>query len=188
MRFLVRKLDNIIRKSIRVFEFNGEADTLLRLQFSRAPHALHLPDGVVKAGEPVLLIHLWNERMPPLPPDGPDLAWARRFLRRFEHSLRLTAGYLQETDPLNTMRAVGGMTILLTAGLHESGSRFMQDMGFTTLPYSSQLGRFGEFWENFYSWLIIWTFNPSRLPHRSLFRLRRSEIWMGRQAFMERYG
>jgi hypothetical protein len=187
-RYLVRKLDDVIRKSIRVFEFNQEADCLLRLQVSRAPHGLQLPDGAVEAGEAVLLIHLWNERLPSISPEGPDLAWGRRFFHLFSHSLRLAAGYLQETAGLGTIRAVGGVTILLTAGPHGTGSRFMQGMGFTIFPYSSPLGRFGEFWENFYSWLIIWTYNPGRLPDRSLLGLQRWEMWISRAAFLSRSG
>ncbi len=184
----MRKLDDIIRKSIRVFEFNQEADCLLRLQVSRAPHPLRLPEGIIQAGEAVLLIHLWNERLPPISPEGPDLAWGKRMFHLFSHSLRLTAGYLQDTPSLGTIRAVGGMTMLLTAGPHGTGSRFMQEMGFTIFPYSSPLGHFGEFWENFYSWLIIWTYNPGRLPDRSLLGLQRSEMWIGRAAFLKRYG
>ncbi len=188
MRTLVRKLDGVIRKSNRVFEFNQDADCLLRLQITRAPRRIHLPDLTVESGQPVLLIHLWNERLPPAHPGGTDLAWAKCILRRFRHSLRLAAGYLQEDPRLDRVRAVGGVTILATSGLHEAGSRFLQDMGFTIIPYSSPLGRFGEFWENFYSCVIIWTFNPGNMPRRSLFHIRRSEMWMSREAFLQRYG
>lgn len=188
MRFLVRKLDDHIRKSNRVFEFSQDADCLLRLQVARAPHPLRLPNLGLNTGEPVLMLHLWNERLPAFPPDGTDLSWARRFLRLFRHSLCLAAGYLRDEPQLSELRAVGGVTILHTAGLHEAGRRFVQEMGFTVIPYSSRLGRFGEFWENFYSWVIIWNFNPRSLPHRSLFSLRRSEMWMSREEFLKRFG
>lgn len=188
MRFLVRTLDDLIRKTSRVFEFSREADCLLRLQVGRAPHPLRLPDLTVEAGKPVLLLHLWNERLPPFPPDGVDLAWARPVLHRFQRSLCLAAGYLRDEDQLRQVRAVGGVTILLTSGLHESGSRFLQELGFTVVPSANRLGRFGEFWESFYSWLIIWTFNPGGMPKRSLLRWHRSEIWMSREAFLRRFG
>jgi len=188
MRFLVCKLDDIIRKSNRVFEFSQDENCLLRLQVTRAPHALQLPNLTIESGDPVLLIHLWNERLPPLSTEGADLAWARRFLRLFNHSLCLVASYLHSDPLLSTIGAIGGETILLTSGLHEAGSRVIQGMGFTVTPYYSRLGRFGEFWENFYSWLIIWAFNPNSLPNRSLLRLSRSEMWMGREAFLRRFG
>jgi hypothetical protein len=188
MRFLVRKLDELIRRCNRVFEFSQDADCLLRLQVTRTPHTLKLPELTVEANEPVLLIHLWNERLPLISPGGPDLAWARRILRLFRHSLCLVADYLQDDPQLSGVRAVGGVTILLISGLHEAGGRFVQEMGFTITPYSSRLGRFGEFWENFYSWLIIWTFNPHSLPGYSLIHLHRSEMWMCRDIFLQRYG
>ena len=188
MRFLVRKLDDLIRKRIQVFEFNLEPDCILRLQVSRAPRLIQLPDLTLEGGEPVLLIHLWNERLPIIPPTGPDLPWARLIFRQFRHSLRLAAGYLRDHPELNEVRAIGGVTILVSSGLHEGGRNFLEAMGFTIFPYISPLGRFGEFWENFYSCMIVWTFNPVGMTSRSLFRLRRSEIWMSRALFFDRYG
>jgi len=187
-RFLVRKLDDFIRKSSQVFEFSQDAECLLRLQVTHAPRRILLPDMTVEPGEPVLLIHLWNERLPPVSPSGTDLAWARCILRRWRRSLCLAAGYLQDNPQFNQVRAVGGVTILATSGLHEAGSHFFHDMGFMVIPSSNRLGRFGEFWENFYSYLIIWTFNPASLPKRPLFRIRRSEMWMSRESFLQRYG
>jgi hypothetical protein len=188
MRFLVWKLDELIRRCNRVFEFNQDADCILRLQVTRAPHTLRLPDLTLEANDPILLIHLWNERLPRTSSDGADLIWARRTLRLFRSSLYLVGDYLQSERKLNDVRAVGGVTILLTSGLHEAGGRFVQEMGFSITPYSSRLGRFGEFWENFYSWLIIWASNPGSLPNRSLIHLQRSEMWMSRESFLQRYG
>jgi hypothetical protein len=213
LRGQIRRLDDLIREKSGVFEFSYDPDCLLRLQVARLPRDLQLPDLSAQAGEPVLLLHVWNERLPTFSPGGPDLAWARRFLRLVRHSFGLVAAYMQDetagrTSPelsqvRRSVRLVGGVTILLTSGLHEAGSRFVQDMGFTVIPYASPLGRFGEFWENFYSWMIIWTFYPSnssspplndRPSHLGeagrglpLFRLHRSEMWMSRQAFVQRF-
>lgn len=63
----------------------------------------------------------------------------------------------------------------------------MRRLGFMVLPYHSPLGRFGEFWENFYTWMIIWAFNAASLRHRHLHRLRRSEVWMSVDEFLRRY-
>jgi len=188
MRFLVRQLDDIIRKSSRVFEFSYDEDCLLRLQVTRARHTFQLPDLTVKPGDQVLLLHLWNERLPPFSAGSADMAWARCFIRRVHHSFCLVASYIPNDPQLDPLRAVGGETILLTSGLHQAGSRFVQGMGFTVIPYYSRLGRFGEYWENFYSRLIIWTFNPDSLPDRSVLSLSRSEMWMSREAFLRRFG
>jgi len=188
MRFLVRKLDDIIRKSIGVFEFSYDENCLLRLQVIRAPRTLQLPNLTIEPGDQVLLLHLWNERLPLFSAGSADMAWARCFLRLINYSFCLVAGYLHDDPQLSEVRAVGGETILLSSGLHEAGRRFVQDLGFTVTPYHRRLGRFGEFWENFYSWLIIWTFNPGSLPSRSLLYLSRSEMWISREAFLQRFG
>ena len=56
------------------------------------------------------------------------------------------------------------------------------------LPYRSPLGRFGEFWENFYAWWLMWAFNAASLRHRRLLHMRRAELWMSAVEFMSRYG
>jgi hypothetical protein len=187
VRFLVRKLDDWICRSAGIYEFSRDPDCLFRLQVTRAPHPLHLPDLELEPGDPVLLLHLWNERLPPFSSGAADLAWARQFLRLFKHSLSLVAECMAAEPELSKARAVGGETILLTSGLHESGKRFVQDLGFTVIPCQRRLGRFGEFWENAYSWMIIWTFNPDGLPGKSILEMSRSEMWLGREAFLQRY-
>lgn len=188
MRPLVRNFDRFLRKCNRVFEFTQDADCLLRLHFSRTDHILLLPDTTIGVQEPVLRLHLWNERLPSIAPAGADLAWARTILRRFMASLQMAAVFLQENPQLHTIRAVGGITILLTSGVHGSGSRFVEALGFTVLPHRNRLGRFGELWENFYTRVLIWTYNPGSLPSYSFSRMQHSEMWISRQAFLARYG
>lgn len=187
MRFLIRQFDYFLRKCNGVFEFSQDEDCLVRLHISRAAHILLLPDTTIAANDPVLRIHLWNEHMPAISSGGADLAWARRTLRRFIYSLRLVEVYLRENPRLNEIRAIGGVTILLTSGVHASGSRFVQDLGFTVMPHNNQLGRFCEFWENFYTWVLIWTFNPGSLSSYSFSRMHHTEMWISRGAFLERF-
>jgi hypothetical protein len=84
--------------------------------------------------------------------------------------------------------AVGGVCALISPHTHLAGVRLMERMGFTVRPCYRPLGRFGEFWENFYSWWIIWTYNPASLRGRRLDRLERMEIWMQADDFLHRYG
>jgi len=64
----------------------------------------------------------------------------------------------------------------------------LQRLGFTVIPYHRSLGAFGEFWENFYTWMLMWTYNPGSLRYRGLWGLRRAEIWMSAEEFLRRYG
>jgi hypothetical protein len=189
MRVLIRTLDRLIRWANGVFEFCDEEECLLRLQWARAPHDLHLSDGTqVRAGDPVLKLHLWNERVPPLGPVGSDLAWAANVRRRLIHSLRAAAQWLADQPGRADVRAIGGATVLVSPGGAAGGLRLMERLGFDVFPYRGPLARFGEFWENLYTWGLMWTFNAASLRHRSLLRLRRTEVWMAIDEFLARYG
>jgi hypothetical protein len=188
VRALIRRFDAFLAQQYGLFNFTDDPDCLLRLQNAVAPHRLYLPGQVVEPGEPVLLIHLWSEHIPHASPAGPDLAWAKTIQRAFVKSLRAVGNYVQEEPRLADIQAVGGVTILMFAGNRRNGARFMERLGFTVMPYKNLLGRFGEFWENFYTWMLIWTYNPASLRSRKLFQMRRSEIWISAEKFLARYG
>ncbi len=188
LRAMVRNFDAWVRQGRGVFEFSQDPGCLLRIQLATARIELDLPDRVVSPGDAVLLLHLWNERLLQFPPHGPDLAWAKPMQRQFVHSLRMVATCLKESSELAQVSAVGGVTVLAGLGTENGGSRLLKRLGFKLIPYTHPLGTFGEFWENFYSWVLIWTYNPSALRYRSLWGLKRIEFWMSVRAFLERFG
>lgn len=141
----------------------------------------------IPAGAPVLELHLTGERIPPLPADGPDVAWAVRGQRLLRRSCRQVALRLADDPELRDVRAVGGATLLFTSE-HGPGKALFPRLGFTASPYRSPLGRFGEFWENVYTWLLMWAYNPTSLKHRRLLGSRRTEVWMTRERFLGRHG
>lgn len=187
MRSLVRCFDAWLSRRYGVFEFTQAPDCLLRLQVATARHDISLPDCRVKAGEPVLLLHLWNERLPALAASTANLVWAKNLQRRLLSSLREAARYLGDHPELTDVRAVGGVTVLLGADEREGGARLVERLGFCVLPYRSPLARFGEFWENFYTWVLMWAYNPASLHHRNLWRLRRKEFWISAGDFQRRF-
>jgi hypothetical protein len=184
MRRVIRAFDRVLRRTLGVREFDADPQCLLRIRLTRARRALPLPGAVVPAGARVVELHLWNERIPPMASQGADVAWAASVGRRFLHSLRLLARYVQEEPGLREARALGGATVLAP----RSSQGLTTRLGFQSLPYHHPLGRFAEFWENAYTWALMWTFNRSSLQKRSLLHLRRSEIWMTAEDFLSRYG
>lgn len=184
MRTLIRYFDRLLRHLLGVIEFCDDPEGLLRIKLTTAAHDIPLPDHTVPAGTPVIELHLWNEHVPPLPPAGPDLAWAAHSRRMLISSLRSLARLLEIDARLAGAQAIGGVTVLVSLG----GEGLFRRLGFTILPYRNPLGRFGEFWENFYTWAIMWTFNQASLRQRHLLQWRRSEIWMSREEFLRRYG
>ncbi len=188
MRAVIRSFDRWLARRYGVFEFNQQPDCILRLQRTRAAHAMQLPEVSIQAGEPVLGLHLWNDHVPNLPATGPDLAWATHTVRLYLHSLHLVAAYVEDQPHLTRMRALVGVTSLFAPPDKPGEEHPMGKMGFTVVSYHSPLGGFGDFWENFYAWWIMWAYNPASVRGRNLFRLRRSEMWMSMQAFLHRYG
>lgn len=188
VREVIHRFDTFLSKQYGVFEFCQAEDCLLRLSIGKARRPLRLPGAAVPRGAPVLFLHLWNTRIPPLPHAGPDFRWASRTQRMFIRSLGYAASYLESNLETESIQAVGGSTSLLVLPDRSGGVRLVERLGFTVLPYSSPLGRFGEFWENFYAWWLIWAYNPVSLRRRSLIRLRRVEIWMAACDFLSRFG
>ncbi|HEY76327.1 MAG TPA: hypothetical protein G4O00_09125 [Thermoflexia bacterium] len=188
MRTLIRWLDRTGRRISGIFEFCDDAACIFRLQWKRAPHDIRLSDGTsIRRGETVLYLHLWNEHIPPMGPEGPDLTWAVTLRRRLLLTLRQLARWVREGSYQNRVRAVGGALALLPEG-EGGGKRLLERLGFEVFPYRGPWGRFGEFWENLYAWCLMWTYNPASVRHRPPHRLRRTEVWMSIQTLLERYG
>jgi len=187
LRRLVRCFDRWLSRRYGIFEFSQHPDCLLRLQAAVAHRSLTLPDRRVERGEPVLLLHLWNERLSALPPVDAGLSRAKTMQRMIIRSLTELACYVDQHPELAQRRALGGVTVLLGAGSHAGGVRLVERLGFSVFPYHSPLGCFGEFWENFYAWVLIWTYDPASLPYHRLLSLRRREFWISTDEFRRRY-
>ncbi len=187
MRSAVRFLDVLLSKQACLFEFSQEPDIILRLQLRTAPHRVEFSGVTITKGDPVLGIHVWNERMPRIPPAGADLEWALTLNRRLIHSFNAVAQWIQADSRADSARAICGFSALFSFTDHTGGLRMIQHLGFAVLPYHRPLGRFGDFWENLLSWGIMWAYNDASLRSRKFWRLQRSEIWMAREDFLRRF-
>jgi hypothetical protein len=188
MKRLIRGFDRLLRWSLGVFEFSAGPDCLLRVRQMALTHPVTVGGLTFPPGTPMVELHLWNEHIPPLPPNGPDLAWAVQLQRGLRASFRSLARQILQDARLAGAPIVGGFTVLPLAGAHAGGVKLFAQLGFTIQPYRSPLGRFGEFWENLYTWAIMWAFNAPTLAGRHLLRLRRSEVWMTTDELLRRYG
>jgi YkoP-like protein len=188
MRVIIRSFDAWLRRTSGVFEFSADPKCLFRLRRTRAPHDLQLPDVEVPASAPVLELHLWNEHMLPIPSEGPDVIWAMQLRKMVIESLHAVGQQFRRDPRLSSVQAVGGVTVLLFTGPHTGAERLFSRLGFRVFPYHNPLGRFGEFWENLYTWGLMWTFNAASLRRRQLLRLRRTEVWLSAREFLRRYG
>ena len=188
MRAMLRKFDTWLSRRNQVKVFTQDPRCILRIQLTRLSHAVILPDGTIPPGGEALLVHFWNERASLIPPEGPSLAWGLDTSRKLRYSMRLVAKYIQSHPGCDGVQAIGGITAHVVLDKADGGRAMLEQMGFKVMPYHRPFGAFGEFWENFYTWWLMWTFNPASTRHRSMFRLQRAEFWMSRQAFLEKYG
>jgi hypothetical protein len=187
---LVRGIDLLLRRAYGVCEFSQEEGCILRLALRRARADLTFSDGTaVRRGDLVGEFHLWNERLPRMGPDGADLAWARSFLERLVHSMSLLAAYVESDSRFDSVQAFRGEMAFALAHIetierlaHGIGLDFMRPSG-----AASPWGRFAEFWESFYSCMLMWAFNPPSLRGKGLLQLRRYQVWISREKLRARY-
>lgn len=188
MKQIVRAFDRFLSRLHGVFVFWDDPDCMFRAELARARHEIVLPGAVIPAGEKVLLIHFWNEQMPQISLEGPDMAMALRTSRMIVSSFRVLARLLRSDPQMAGVRALGGATVLFAAGDESGAEKLFIRLGFTMSPYKSPLGRFGEFWENFYTWALMWAYNAVSLRQRRLLALHRTEAWMTPEKFLLKYG
>lgn len=188
VRRVIRAFDRWLSDVEGVFLFSRDSQEMVRLRWARVDRDIRLREGRVPGGTRILEIHLWNDHLPPMPKEGPDLAWALKIERGFIRSLRRLARELQ-TNPLYAeVPALRGTTVLLNPDDPSGGESLMVRLGFEGFPTPRSLWGFGDFWENFYSWWLMWAYNEATLRGRGMRRLRRVDIWMSRQRLMALYG
>jgi len=189
LRAFVRAFDAFLRRREGIFEFEARPEEqLFRLQVSRLQRDVKRPDFELPAGAKILSIHLWNEHVPPIPVEGAELAWGLRVQRMLVASFRAIARQMQSDPRLAGVTAVHAVTAIFGAHDGSGGEKLMRRMGFFIYPCRRPLGRCGELWENAYSWLLMYVFNPVSVRRRQLWRLERSEMWMLAEEFLRRYG
>jgi hypothetical protein len=188
MRAVVRLIDTLLSKKAGLFEFSQAPDVILRIQLRTAPHPVDVSGITITKGDPVLAIHIWNERIPRIPAAGADLEWALKIHRRIIYSFQGVARWMQQDPCAADIRAIFGISVLFSFSDHTGGMQMVRHLGFTVVPFHRPVGRFGEFWENLFSWWLMWTYNDVSLRSRKFWRLRRTEIWMTRDEFIHRFG
>lgn len=188
LRTLILTIDSCYLRSLCIYEIPDDPECLLRLERTQARHPFQNGSFVVAKGDPIMGLHVWNARIPPLQPSGSGLSWATQTLHRFTHSLRLAAAEVQKNPLFRDVCAVYGATALFTPQKGSSGVHPMQRFGFFVQPFRNKLGPLGEFLENIFSYGIMWTYNPASVRRKSILGLRRTEMWMPVEELLRRYG
>ena len=185
---LVIAIDRSMRRRLGIWEFSDDPDCILRVGLTRSRWEMTLNDGtVIRRGETIGMIHAWNERVPPIPPTGADMAWARELRRRLIRSLQLLARAAREDPRLQTIRGFGGSGVL-----HFSPAilRLLGRLGLEIyeLPPQTVRDRIEEQVGRVWTWLMRRTFNPPSVEGRGLDVLSRRFYWLSREKLLQMYG
>lgn len=187
-RAAVRTIEALLRRYYGVFEFTTDPRCIFRLSRSRSPRDVTLSDGVcIHKGDPLLVLHFRNEQLAAALGQDATLQTGLVLLRGLRHSLRLLADYLQRPDAPDEVRALYAEFGFVQSERAEQLQRMVSRVGFDFIPGERpgwNLTR-RAFWDEVYSWWMMWTFNPASLKGKSFAHMRRNEIWMSRARLMQ---
>ncbi len=187
----VRAIDLALQRHYHVFEFTDDPQCILRVALSVNARDFVLSDSVhIARGEPILELHFWNERLPALPRHGASLGWGIEVARRARYSLCLLAEYLACKPRFNPVRALHGESGFLEVGQFAEMRTLIEHLGFDFVSGDVPGWRVWQyaFWQNLFSWWLMWTFNPASLHSKHFNDIARSELWMSRTKLMKKFG
>lgn len=185
---LVRGFDVYLRRFYGVYEFTSDPACVLRVHLEHARSAVTLSDGTrVGAGEPVGVLHLWNEHLPRFPSGKPDLHWAKTMRNCLRVSLAALASHVADEPAwrdVQALRCAATFSGVLRAGQMR---RVAGAFGFDVIPSEiSALRRAHALGEDFLLWGFARAFNPATLQQQHFFRPRR-DLWISREVLLHQY-
>jgi hypothetical protein len=184
-------LDSRLRRRQGVFEYTHRPNCLFRIQLITNCDDIFLSDGAhVRPGDRLISLHMWNEQFPAFPAAGPTLAWARRFNRAFDISLRELAHFLDVRRDLDDVTAICGNMSFEPAERSAQLARFVSRFGFEKIAVPASRSfrqRMHWFGENILISMIVLAHNATAFRADTL-RRDRTIVFLSRQTLQRRYG
>jgi hypothetical protein len=184
-------IDDRLRRRNHVCDFSDDPRCVLRMQTDEARQDVVLADGfAIGRGDQLINIHLWNEHIPAIPPEGPTFAWARRMGMAMDFSLRQLGVFMACHPEFEGIVAVRANLAVSTARTTTQLLRLMQHYGFEIVPDEGPVSwrqRLHQWGENILGLLLLMAVNPAAARISVLSRVR-SQMLLSRQALDRRYG
>ena len=189
---LVSIIDKSLRKRDGIFEFSNSPDCIFRVQLVAITGGIALADGTkLAAGSRIILLHLWNEHVPPFPSRGPTLAWARQICHGLEISLRELATFVAERTASEDIAAVAGKMMFGSIQQTDLVAHLAARYGFVRAvdpaPGPSVAQRLHLLGENILISMIVLSHNPAAL-RTDCFRRNPVPVYLRRSELLERFG
>lgn len=189
-RHFVTGIDAVLRACYGISEFTDDPECLIRVAMSQACCDLALADGtVVRTGDPILVLHLWNEHVVRFSGGRPSLGWASRMRRRVSQSLEALAEQIESEPAWREVRAVRADTALFGLWRMYQARGVIRRFGFDLMPppRHSALRALQALGDACIVWMLTRAFNPAALRRHGFLR-GRHEMWMSRHRLLARYG
>ncbi len=182
-----RGIDALLRRAMRIEQFCSDPRCVIRVRRIIAAHTVRLSDGtVVRAGDPVAELHLWNEHLPRIPDTGPGIAWAVAMRRAYSHSLSQLARHVAEHCEFAEVEAFCA-AIAFAGPWSRAGkvARAAARKGFELIdPKPSLAADLAALAHGIFILCLIRAFNPAGLRTLKLTR-RRYEIWISKRRLVQ---
>jgi YkoP domain len=188
---LVFGLDSVLRRWQSIIEYSRDPNCILRIKLERLDSDIVVADGTFgRAGDRIVDLHLWNERIPRIPKQGASIAWAGQMHLCFRHSLRELARYLAARSDLDDVSVV---RCNMALGGRERNAQMVRLIG----RYGFEPGRASaaptvadhvrHFGENILISLMVLARNAGAL-RRDTLRRGRTQVFLSRRVLEQRYG
>ena len=187
----IAAIDWILRRRGGVVEFSDHPECILRVAYTWAPPGVPLRgDRQVRAGAPVLELHLWNERLRSVASAPLTLGRGRTLYVEFVTSLRLLAEFCVSDSHCGSVEAVHATMGFFSVRELGQARELFERLGFTFSVGAMPDPRWWRhaFWESVYSWWLLWAYSPAGTEGRRFSQMARCDIWMPFEAFRARYG
>ncbi len=192
VRQLILRLDAVMRRRLRVYEFAEGEDNLLRLSRQRSHHAFTLADGTrVRVGDPIGELHLWNEHLARLQARDKGVSWALKASHRAMASFRTLARYVEREPGWREVQAFRADVAVAAVNGLARYPQVLSRYGLEPVEVPASAGllaRLHEAASTAYMVGVRWAFSPSSVRLRELRHFRRSQFWISRRALLEKYG
>lgn len=160
----INRLDRSLRARQGIVEYTNSPHCIFRMEIAVSEDQIVLGDGTtVRSADRVIVLHLWNEHIPHLPPDGPTLGWGRRLSRALECSLGELESYLATRPDLDDIVAIRAEMALTAKERNDGIIALAARYGFEPVqaarrPLSKRLHRVGE---NILIAMLVLAHNPA---------------------------
>lgn len=181
----IRGFDRLLRRCYCVHEYTDDTECIFRIALRTAQSNMILQDGtLIRPGDAIVELHLWNEQLPLIPHDGPNMAWGALVDRQIRHSLTLLTTHLVAYP--NVVAVHGEAAFGCRMGQQQSG-RFAKRYGFEIIDPAPRLrSRVRHFCDDFLFFGLTRTFNPNGMKGKPIHRTRYN-IWMSRTELDQRW-